>query len=315
MSQMKGTFRHEALVYRDDDEFLDGVLSFVGEAVVCEEPVLVAVCEERIQLLKRALGARAERVQFSDMRELGSNPARIIPAWQAFLAAQAPEGRPVRGVGEPVWHGRSPAELSECGLHESLLNLAFEGGQAWRLLCPYDAGALEQRVIRAAERNHPLLSCDGEYRSSESYCPIDERAEVLEGALPVPAQEPQELAVGPGDLVGMRTSISRWAIDAGLGADRSEQLQLAVSEVATNSIRYGGGRGLVQMWSESHGLVCEIRDRGRIEDPLVGCIRPSPSQVSGRGLWLVNQLCDLVQIRSGPAGSVVRLHMHLHGSP
>ena len=31
---------------------------------------------------------------------------------------------------------------------------------------------------------------------------------------------------------------------------------------------------------------------------------------SPRGLWLANQLCDLVQIRTLPAGTVVRLHMN-----
>ena len=30
--------------------------------------------------------------------------------------------------------------------------------------------------------------------------------------------------------------------------------------------------------------------------------------MGGRGVWLANQLCDLVQIRSGAAGTVVRLH-------
>jgi hypothetical protein len=36
---------------------------------------------------------------------------------------------------------------------------------------------------------------------------------------------------------------------------------------------------------------------------------PDPDPESGRGLWLVNQLCDLVQIRSGPSGTTIRVHM------
>jgi hypothetical protein len=31
----------------------------------------------------------------------------------------------------------------------------------------------------------------------------------------------------------------------------------------------------------------------------------------GRGLWMVNQLCDLVQLRSFPDGAAVRVHMYL----
>ena len=56
-------------------------------------------------------------------------------------------------------------------------------------------------------------------------------------------------------------------------------------------------------------MLCEISDRGRFDEPLAGRVRPAPDQPDGRGLWLVNQLCDLVQIRSSPAGNVVRLHM------
>ena len=58
-------------------------------------------------------------------------------------------------------------------------------------------------------------------------------------------------------------------------------------------------------------VVCEVRDGGHIDAPLVGRERPSLERPGGRGLWLVNQLCDLVQIRSFPTGTVVRLHMRL----
>ena len=71
------------------------------------------------------------------MVELGRNPACIIPAWREFLRDAGPG--PIVGIGEPVWPGRSDAELVECSRHESLLNLAFDGGRPWRLLCPYDA--------------------------------------------------------------------------------------------------------------------------------------------------------------------------------
>ena len=36
--------------------------------------------------------------------------------------------------------------------------------------------------------------------------------------------------------------------------------------------------------------------------------------LGGKGLWLVNQLCDLVQARTSHAGTVARLHMRL-GQP
>ena len=86
---------------------------------------------------------------------------------------------------------------------------------------------------------------------------------------------------------------------------------LAVNELATNSVRYGGGRGEMLLWREGRMLLCEIRDEGHITDPLVGRSRPTPEANNGRGLWLANQLCDLVQIRSSPQGSSVRVHKEL----
>jgi anti-sigma regulatory factor (Ser/Thr protein kinase) len=46
-----------------------------------------------------------------------------------------------------------------------------------------------------------------------------------------------------------------------------------------------------------------------IGDPLAGREEPRGEQHSGRGLWIANQLCDLVQVRSYATRSVVRLHM------
>jgi hypothetical protein len=46
------------------------------------------------------------------------------------------------------------------------------------------------------------------------------------------------------------------------------------------------------------------------DKPLADRERPLPDLSAPRGLWLANQLCDLVQIRSLPEGTVVRLHMY-----
>ena len=86
---------------------------------------------------------------------------------------------------------------------------------------------------------------------------------------------------------------------------------LCVNEIAANSLLHGGGSGVLRVWAEPSTLICEVADSGTIADPLVGRQSPSLERVGGRGLWLANQLCDLVQIRSGAAGTVVRLHVRL----
>ena len=86
---------------------------------------------------------------------------------------------------------------------------------------------------------------------------------------------------------------------------------LAVDELATNTLRYARGEGTLRTWRENGSLLVEVADGGHIADPLAGRDLPSPDEIGGRGLYLVNQLCDLVQMRSSPEGSVIRVHMHV----
>jgi anti-sigma regulatory factor (Ser/Thr protein kinase) len=304
-------FHHATLFYAGEDGFLEGTLPFVKEALAAEEPILVAVANARIELLSEALGSDAEHVHFADMHVLGSNPARIIPAWRRFLADHVPDERPVRGIGEPIWAGRNDAELTECQRHESLLNIAFDGGQAWRLLCPYDLDALDEQVIEAARRSHPFLAQEGGNCVSDAYLRYNEAPGPFDGALPAPSTQPQELAFTSEELGNLRWFVSRGAADASLDPSRTEDLVLAVNELATNSLRHGGGEGMLRMWREADTLLCEVHDRGHITEPLVGRDPPGAKQPGGRGLWVVNQLCDLVQIRSTATGSVVRVHIRL----
>ena len=57
--------------------------------------------------------------------------------------------------------------------------------------------------------------------------------------------------------------------------------------------------------------MCEVADQGRMQDPLSGRLDVDYERASGRGLWMVNHLCDLVQLRSSEAGTTVRLHTWL----
>ena len=109
----------------------------------------------------------------------------------------------------------------------------------------------------------------------------------------------------------MRMFVSERAAAEGLREERLSDLVLAVNELATNSMRYGGGRGLLSVWRENGTILCEVHDRGHIADPLAGRELPPDVRGGGRGLWLVNHLCDLVQVRSSQAGNVIRLHMSI----
>ena len=305
-----GTFQHDALFYGGTDDFVDRTAAFIRDSVVAHEPILVVVSAEKIALLRHELGGDPEDVRFADMAQVGQNPARIIPAWREFVAEQVGSGRRFRGIGEPIWATRSATELIECERHEALLNLAFAGTPAWWLACPYDTESLPPPVLEEAKRNHSHLVEGSERLESASYRGLDEVAKPFDVPLPEPAGPTIEHPFGhPESLSAVRSQVSKAADAFGLDATRSGDLVLIVNEVVTNSVRHGGGAGLLRIWEEGSSLICEVSDAGRIEDPLIGRSRPSPDRGSGFGLWLANQLCELVQIRSFSTGSVVRLHV------
>ena len=304
-------FRHDALFYDGPDDFVAKTVPFIREGIDAGEPMLVVVSAEKIDLLTEELDGLADRVRFADMAAVGQNPARIIPAWRAFVLEQQATDRAFRGIGEPIWATRSPEELDECERHEALLNVAFSGGPAWWLACPYDTSTLPPRVLEEAERNHPHVVQQGVRRPSGSYLGFDGAARPFDRPLPPAPASAVTFRVEPGagGLRELRWLVADRASAAGLDATRTDDLVLAVSEVATNSIRHGGGNGLLRIWAEGSTVICEVADAGRIEDPLVGRGRPAPDLGSGYGLWLANQVCDLVQIRTFHDGSVVRLHV------
>jgi anti-sigma regulatory factor (Ser/Thr protein kinase) len=303
-------FLHEAMLYSGEREFAEAALRFLREGVARDEAALVVVAPERIALLRAALGADAARVRFEDMRRLGANPGRIIPAWRAFAREASTDGRPLRGIGEPIWPGRSQAELFECHRHESLLNLAFADAPDFRLLCPYDVSALDPAVVAQARCTHPLVHEGGSVHRSVAFHGLDAAAAPCRAPLPVAPPEAHEIPIMPASLASMRAVVSRRASRAGMSPERREDVVLAVNELATNSIRHGGGAGTLTIWETTSALVCEVSDAGRVEHPLAGRELPGPGQIGRYGLWLVNQLCDLVEQRS-PAngGNVVRVSM------
>ena len=281
---------------------------FILDAVSAAEPVLVVVDSDKIDSLRGELRGVSDEVLFSDMAEVGTNPARIIPAWQDFLDEHGAAHRRVRGIGEPIWSGRSPAQLAECQRHEALLNVAFADPSFW-LLCPYDLVTLDATVIDEAKRTHPIVRQGGVGGPSSSYPGTAELATPVTSPLSEVPDDALVLAFRPGDVGEVRRFVSRHAADQGLGADGVADLVLAADEICTNSLRHGGGQGTVRIWTEGGEVVCEIHDRGCIREPLAGRQRPSIEHNGGRGLWMVHQLCDLVQIRSTEGGGVVRLRV------
>ena len=301
-----GRFEHEALFYRGDADFLAGLLPFIRDGLERDEVVVVAEPLPRLEMLRDALGVDATAVEFLDMADIGANPARIIAVWATTLDRHTRAGRRLRGVGEPAFPGRRPAELTECTLHELLLNHAFDDGPGWRLLCPYDQEHLPRAVTQAALRTHPVRSTSDSRRRSNGYRRGGHAAGFAEG-LPAAGDAVLRGRFGPRDIPATRRTVAQWARSCGLPEDRVDVLELAASELATNSVRHGGGTGTLAMWLDGSAAIVQFTDEGIVKDPLAGRLDPPLDQLGGRGLYLVNQLCDLVQLRSSEKGTTVRV--------
>ncbi|HMJ03910.1 MAG TPA: sensor histidine kinase [Conexibacter sp.] len=309
-TQPPAGFRHKALMYEGERGFLEGTLPFLREGIALGQPALVVVAPRKIARLREALGEDARHVHFDDMRHVGVNPARIIPAWNDFFERAGAGGRPLRGIGEPIWAERSAAELVECHRHESLLNLAFADAADFRLLCPYDTTALAPAVVAEARRTHPLVSEDGSVHESTCFHGMEAAGLPCTAPLPPAPAAADELPIDARSLAMVRAAVTRHAVRAELAPGRIEDVVLAVNELATNSIVHGGGRGTLHVWMDADALVCEVSDDGTLELPLAGRHRPAEGEIGHYGLWLVNHLCDFVEQRTPPGGgNVVRVTM------
>ena len=111
------------------------------------------------------------------------------------------------------------------------------------------------------------------------------------------------------DLAAVRAVVYRCALEAGLPESRAIDLVLAVSEVAANTVRHAKSPGSLKIWHDTEEIVCQIQDEGVIADPLAGRRRPSLDAMGGHGLWIVNQVCDEVEMCSDETGTTIRLHM------
>lgn len=292
-------FVHEALFYTGQGDLLNALTRFIRNGIETSEPILVILPAEALTRLREAV-PDCDTVEYRNTFEVGRNPARLISIWNDFVQVYGASGRALRGVSEHVWPDRSLEELAECQIHELLLGSAFDGSNPWTLLCPYDTGSLDPAVIRRARTAH---SPPNSSTSNEG------ALELLEGNLAPAPPHAVAFEFDADHLQDLRRLAASEADRAGIGT-RSDDFVFAVNEVATNSLAHGGGKGAIRLWTTDHSVIAEVWDQGQILDPLVGRRRPPLRRLGGHGLWMANQLCDLVQVRSRDNGTVVRLHMH-----
>lgn len=299
---------HAVMPYQGAGELAVGVAGFVKAGALAGDAVLIAVAAAGLGLLRDRLDVADGQVAWADISSTGRNPARLTALLREFAAGCA--GQRLWCVHEPAWPARSAAELREVHRHEARLNLVLAGASA-SVLCPYDM-RLGAGVIGCAGQTHPTVIRGLRPEVSSSFCHGVVPAEC---DLPLsPAPMAAERLTYRDDLAPVRRLVASRARRAGLAPQRVADLVIAVSELAANTLAHTSGRGTLCLWDTGSEVICQVEDTGQITDVLAGTERPDPADPGGgQGLWLMNQLCDLAEVRTGAAGTVTRVHMRLDG--
>jgi transcriptional regulator with XRE-family HTH domain len=181
---------HRGLIYRSEDDSVASAAPYLVAGITHSECVLAVTSKRRMGLLRDTLGDNAQYVEFSDSSEWYRSPHDASNGYQTFVKERFERGAPwIRILGEPVWAGRSEAEVAEWIRYESMMNLSFASSPA-TIFCPYDARSVPDGVLAGARCTHPEVAEAGAvtaslaYREPEDFLLVPQSAGISSGVLP-----------------------------------------------------------------------------------------------------------------------------------
>lgn len=303
-----GQLRHRARYYPGADDLVTATLAYVAEGLAGGEAVMLAVPADRLDTLTRALGDAARDVDSVITDDADDNPARLLPRLVSFVEHARAAGQNVRIVHEIPVEPRHPQLREEWLLHEELLDLALAGRGPVRVRCLLDLsradiGALDEiaachAVVQDGDGVHVRNGADAAGRVSDSF----------HTALRAPEVAVDEIGFDPESLATVRQFLIARALAAGVDEGRTSDVALAVWEIARDASAAADGECRLRAWTVPDAFVCEVSAPQQLHDPLIG--RVAPASWTGAqevGVWLANQLCDLVQVRATVDGAAYRV--------
>jgi serine/threonine-protein kinase RsbW len=109
----------------------------------------------------------------------------------------------------------------------------------------------------------------------------------------------------------VRAFVADRATARGLPAERVELLTLAISELVTNTLQHTGGGGRVQVLRDGGQVVCNVIDSAPATAFRLGRGMPAAEAMRGRGLAIVEQICDTVAVFPAAEGTRVEVRLSL----
>lgn len=310
------SFSHLALLFNTEEDFTDATVPFLREGVEQGDAVVVVSAPHRLSAVRSELSqAESDAITMEDSEPRYRRAAHALTSWCRLLRELTGRGRRVRIVGEPPFDKMAPEQALELCQGDAAFNEVARVPGA-TVLCPVDLRTTPPKYVAMFRRSHPELVENGQTGPNPAYTgPAALIAELRRHTpMPEPATESPQLHC-PADPAQARRFIQETAACFGLDAARVRDFVTAVNEVVANAFRHAVIDGL-RCWREPGRIVCEVRDYGLgFADALAGYREPDHDATSGWGLWLARQLTDLVEVRTGPEGTCVRLHLELGEPP
>lgn len=306
-----GELRHDALLYRSEEEFLRGLVPFLREGVDDERPTVAVVRRDNQPALREALGPRARSVRFIPSEDWYRRPVRTIAAYRRLVTEMQPADRgPAHVVGE-VHFGETELDRREWVRYESVLNSALADLDV-HVVCPYDVRSLPDEIVDASARTHRRLFGEDPRVRGDGYVDPEEFLR-NHRSVPPPGDRSSTIEMdGIEPISTLRYRLGEVAGQMGIEGDLRDDFLLAVNEIVTNAVLHGGGTAEVTVGRNDDLLVAEISDRGRgIDSTLLGYLPPPSDELGGRGIWLARQLVDGVDLIGSERGTIVRLAVRL----
>ena len=303
-------YRHDALLYDSPDQLAGITVPFLQEGLAAGEAAVVATGAGTADLIREAVGGdpRVHVLERGDVYR-ARTPAAIT-TFRRLAEQRAAEGvHRVRVVGE-VDFGPTERDWIEWQRYEAVINDALADWPLWGL-CVFDTQRLPEPLLDTALRTHSRIATASGWQLNPRF---SEPADYLR-ALPVPAEPleatpPRLHASHVADFATLRRALATELAGVRADEDLLQDFLLAVDEMTSNALRHGGRPVDLRLWIGPDRVVCTIGDRGNgWDDPFAGYGPAHGEDLSrgGMGLWLARQLCDHVDISSGPDGPLVRL--------
>ncbi|MBA2472084.1 MAG: hypothetical protein DLM61_10365 [Pseudonocardiales bacterium] len=303
-----GEFAHVAVLYASDEQLCDLLLPYLDEGLRRQENILAVISQAARRVLHDALGDAADRVQWGSAGVSYDRLGQMFEGFTGYLAQQFRAGVPTRVIGE-FDSNSSPDRVSQYLRYESMANEIY-APYGYPVVCLWDQRRYPPDVLDHVRAVHPqLLDTSGPITNAEYHMPIDYLTRERSSPAAAPVDLDLVVHLGSADDLGvLRRRLRSWGATCGLAEPDTDDIVIAVDEIATNALEHGQPPACVRGWTTPDALFVQVDDQGRTCIPVTtGYHRPSTDARRGRGIWIARHLADVLTTHTGHTGTTVAM--------